>query len=214
MSIEQLFTPEARARQNEAMRLQSIKRGWTDERIEKLKELKARGLSCSAIAVELGEGVTKNSVIGKSRRLGLTDRTWGDERIEKLTELWARGLPCGQIAIEIGVSRNAVIGKANRLGLPERSQNSPKIAKSPKEKMPSRPRSPRSLSPEESYRPKTVVEIAAPEMRPCSVMELKVDRCRFPIGEPGTDPVFFCGGTPKWGFVYCPYHCQIAYRPR
>lgn len=47
--------------------------GWTDKRIEILKELWAQGLSGSAIAAELGE-VTRNSVIGKVHRLGLAKR--------------------------------------------------------------------------------------------------------------------------------------------
>lgn len=47
--------------------------GWTDKRIETLKELWAQGLSGSAIAAELGE-VSRNSVIGKVHRLGLAKR--------------------------------------------------------------------------------------------------------------------------------------------
>lgn len=47
--------------------------GWTDKRIEILKELWAQGLSGSAIAAELG-GVSRNSVIGKVHRLGLAGR--------------------------------------------------------------------------------------------------------------------------------------------
>lgn len=43
---------------------------WTDERIETLKRLQAEGVSCSAIAAELG-GVSRNAVIGKLHRLGI-----------------------------------------------------------------------------------------------------------------------------------------------
>jgi GcrA cell cycle regulator/Zeta toxin len=46
---------------------------WTDERLELLKKLWADGLSADRIAVELG-GVSRNSVIGKIHRLGLTGR--------------------------------------------------------------------------------------------------------------------------------------------
>lgn len=42
--------------------------GWTEARVEKLKELSAEGLSCSQIAEILG-GVTRNAVIGKLLRL-------------------------------------------------------------------------------------------------------------------------------------------------
>src|SRR2546428_5073765 len=47
--------------------------GWTDERVELLKKLWADGLSASQIAAELG-GITRNAVIGKVHRLGLSRR--------------------------------------------------------------------------------------------------------------------------------------------
>lgn len=46
---------------------------WTDERVEQLKKLWAEGLSASQIAGRLG-GVTRNAVIGKVHRLGLSGR--------------------------------------------------------------------------------------------------------------------------------------------
>lgn len=46
---------------------------WTDERVELLKKLWNDGLSASQIAVELG-GITRNAVIGKVHRLGLSGR--------------------------------------------------------------------------------------------------------------------------------------------
>src|ERR1700739_3964082 len=47
--------------------------GWTDERVELLKKLCQDGLSASKIAKQLG-GVTRNAVIGKVHRLGLSGR--------------------------------------------------------------------------------------------------------------------------------------------
>src|SRR3974390_325331 len=47
--------------------------GWTDERVALLKKLGADGLSASQIAAELG-GITRNAVIGKVHRLGLSGR--------------------------------------------------------------------------------------------------------------------------------------------
>jgi GcrA cell cycle regulator len=44
---------------------------WTEERIERLKELWGEGLSASQIAAELGGDVSRNSVLGKAHRLGL-----------------------------------------------------------------------------------------------------------------------------------------------
>ena len=46
---------------------------WTDERVEILKKLWSEGFSASQIAAELG-GITRNAVIGKVHRLGLSGR--------------------------------------------------------------------------------------------------------------------------------------------
>jgi len=46
---------------------------WTEERVETLKKLWTEGLSASQIANRLGE-VTRNAVIGKVHRLGLSGR--------------------------------------------------------------------------------------------------------------------------------------------
>lgn len=46
---------------------------WTDDRVDVLRKLWADGLSASQIAAELG-GVTRNAVIGKVHRLGLSGR--------------------------------------------------------------------------------------------------------------------------------------------
>ena len=46
---------------------------WTEERVELLKKYWAEGLSASQIAAQLG-GVTRNAVIGKVHRLGLSGR--------------------------------------------------------------------------------------------------------------------------------------------
>jgi GcrA cell cycle regulator len=47
---------------------------WTDERVEHLKKMWLEGLSASQIASELANGITRNAVIGKVHRLGLSGR--------------------------------------------------------------------------------------------------------------------------------------------
>lgn len=46
---------------------------WTEDRVEELKKLWAEGHSASQIAARMG-GVTRNAVIGKVHRLGLSGR--------------------------------------------------------------------------------------------------------------------------------------------
>lgn len=59
---------------------------WTDERIAQLKAGWEGGMTASQIAEALGEGVSRNAVIGKAHRLGLESRPspvkGGDEAAE------------------------------------------------------------------------------------------------------------------------------------
>ncbi|MGH6959569.1 MAG: GcrA family cell cycle regulator, partial [Dongiaceae bacterium] len=48
--------------------------GWTEERVEMLQRLWLQGQTASQIAEQLGGGVTRNAVIGKAHRLGLSGR--------------------------------------------------------------------------------------------------------------------------------------------
>src|ERR1043166_1025519 len=50
--------------------MSSVQAGWTSERIEIINTLFDAGLSCSQIAGEIG--TTRNAVIGKMHRLGLS----------------------------------------------------------------------------------------------------------------------------------------------
>lgn len=47
---------------------------WSDARCERLKSLWDKGLSASAIAVEFGDGVTRNAICGKIMRMKLPQR--------------------------------------------------------------------------------------------------------------------------------------------
>ena len=58
---------------------------WTDERVELLKSMWAEGKSASQIAKALG-GVTRNAVIGKVHRLGLSNRTAAPKAAKDETE--------------------------------------------------------------------------------------------------------------------------------
>lgn len=47
---------------------------WTDERVSLLKQLWGEGKTAAEIAKALGDGVTRNAVIGKAHRLKLSSR--------------------------------------------------------------------------------------------------------------------------------------------
>jgi len=47
---------------------------WSDDRVAVLRKLWGEGKTAAEIAKELGEGVTRNAVIGKAHRLKLSSR--------------------------------------------------------------------------------------------------------------------------------------------
>lgn len=56
---------------------------WTEDRTDQLKRLWPEGLSAETIARELGGGLTRNAVLGKVARLGLSQaRSSGRSRRE------------------------------------------------------------------------------------------------------------------------------------
>jgi GcrA cell cycle regulator len=70
---------------------------WTDERVELLKKMWGEGQSASQIAKELG-GVTRNAVIGKVHRLGLSNRTSGAANPETKPKVAPKADPKPKVA--------------------------------------------------------------------------------------------------------------------
>lgn len=56
---------------------------WTDQQVRQLKKLRAEGLSARQIANKLG-GMSRHAVIGKIRRLGLSQGVPSDQRMGRV----------------------------------------------------------------------------------------------------------------------------------
>jgi len=67
---KQTVAAPAGASKVSAHKVSAHKGVWTTERVEQLKACVGAGLSCSQIAAEIG--ITRNAVIGKMNRLGLS----------------------------------------------------------------------------------------------------------------------------------------------
>ena len=65
---------------------------WTHERIEQLKKLWEAGYTAINIATELG-GITRNAVIGKAHRLGLSGRMKSKSKVSSVSIVRKRKMP-------------------------------------------------------------------------------------------------------------------------
>jgi GcrA cell cycle regulator len=158
---------------------------------------------------------------------------WTDERVELLKKLWSDGLSASAIAAELGsVTRNAVIGKVHRLGLSGRA----KAAAPPQPRRPKPTRAPShpmrttafirgntvlapDLAPVVDAEPQPIAEhrpvedVIIPMSERVTIMELREQMCRWPLGDPGREDFRFCGGRIAPGGPYCGHHAAIAYQP-
>ena len=112
---------------------------------------------------------------------------WTDEKIKNLKKLWQKGATTAEIAKKLGLSKNSIIGKVHRLNLETRPSPIKKAAPVKKAK-----------------------ETKATNER-IGIMELKLNTCRWPIGDPTDDDFHFCGKNTATGKPYCAEHCTMAY---
>lgn len=157
---------------------------WTEERVELLKKLWTEGLSASQIAAEFG-GITRNAVIGKVHRLGLSGRakapasTAPRQRKPRNPSTFVRN------------ARPASRGNAALA-----HEALPYV----------------SIEAEPEPEPELLDNIIPIGQR-CSILQLTEATCHWPIGDPSSAEFFFCGGKTATSQPYCAYHCRVAYQP-
>ena len=166
--------------------------GWTVEMIEELKKLWAQGITTGEIGKKLG--VSKNSIVGKVHRLGLSGRP---SPIKKKDD-----------------------GKENETkptSAPKNKTEKTTAKPAPKEKTTVPPvETPQSE--ERAPNPTSQVSQARPAPAPthfkegkASLTDLDNHTCRWPIGDPKDENFHFCGRKVKIGQTYCEEHASLAY---
>jgi len=158
---------------------------WTDEIVERLKQHWIDGKSASQIANLLGNGVTRNAVIGKVHRLGLAGRAKTP-------------------AATVPRPRRLLPPPAQRVG-PRLSAHAPRLT---------RGATALALSPEtlpELEQPEFESVVVPMSLR-VTIVELKESMCRWPLGDPATSEFRYCGSPAQSG-PYCTYHGGLAYQP-
>ncbi len=158
---------------------------WTDERVELLKKLWSEGLSASQIAGELG-GVTRNAVIGKVHRLGLSGRAKAPQpQAQRPKKPLARpSTPVRDAGQPVSIGATAL--KAETTPAPR-----PQAAPQP---------SLTSLSDE-------------PLIHNATVLQINEQTCKWPVGDPSSSDFHFCARRSETGIPYCGYHARLAYQP-
>lgn len=159
---------------------------WTGERTEVLKKLWDQGLSASQIAKQLG-GVSRNSVIGKVRRLKLSSRGRASLSPARSKKFKKPSNPTLQEAMKI-----AQVTSKTPTSSPVQALVPPKKIEETKT---------RSLD--------TVVPIS----RNIILVELKEHNCKWPNGDPLTEDFSFCGNESMEHGPYCRFHAKIAFQP-
>jgi len=197
---------------------------WTDERVETLKKMWGEGQSASQIAKELG-GVTRNAVIGKVHRLGLSNRagsgttppppvkpasakdrsggkpTLHEEDLDPVADAAQDAPePVEAAADEDDDSSDTddvmPISAARRAIIPAGQPLPPQPSLN-------------EISPEALAKVNEVEKTA----RKLTLMELTEKTGKWPVGDPATDNFWFCGLPVQQGKPYCEAHVGVAFQP-
>lgn len=163
--------------------------GWSDERVELLKQLVAKGLSGSQIAARLG-GFEHCVDQGRSAVIGKIMRLREKGVIPPMTQSEAR---CRQREGGLKGSRASHIARA-RIG---------KI----------KPLRARSVAPEVFEPIPTGPELVIPIEERVDLIGLEPHHCRFPIGDPrhAFPDFYFCGRDKVPGTSYCAHHLRVCF---
>ncbi len=146
---------------------------WTDDRVEILKKMWGEGKSASQIAKELG-GVTRNAVIGKVHRLGLSNRATTTKASTKKEPSKIKSTPTTVPVISTTESK---ITTPKATNIPPRKP----IIKA------GQPLPPQPSANEISAEALEKVAKIEKKAKKLSLMELTERTCKWPVGDPATE---------------------------
>ena len=189
---------------------------WTDERVETLKKMWGEGQSASQIAKELG-GVTRNAVIGKVHRLGLSNRAGSAGAAAKAAP--KEKPAAAPAAAAKPAAKPAPKTKAAPASTPpkeelELDENGIPISAARRAIIPAgQPLPPQPSANEIS--PEALAKVSEIEKtaKRLTLMELTEKTCKWPVGDPATDDFWFCGLAVQQGKPYCEAHVGVAFQP-
>ena len=186
---------------------------WSDKRVAVLKKMWLDGNSASEIAKELGD-ITRNAVIGKVHRLGLSNRDTNAPRAGAVVNKVVKGVKKDRPTKVDNEPKKR--GRPQKIREPsdfqETTANEGKSITATggtKRSNVSKPEVVSDLS-EETLKNLLKVEMKSKKI---SLMDLTERTCKWPIGDPATDSFWFCGHEAEPGKPYCKTHISIAFQP-
>ena len=186
---------------------------WSDERVAVLKKMWLEGNSASEIAKELGN-ITRNAVIGKVHRLGLSNRDTNVSKAGVTAEKSINGLKRGRPPkINKEPTKR---GRPKKITQPKDLNDTTLERGKPISKSGTTERSNDSrLEVVSDLSEETLKDLLKVEMKSkkISLMDLTERTCKWPIGDPATDEFWFCGHEAEPGKPYCQTHISIAFQP-
>jgi GcrA cell cycle regulator len=183
--------------------IKNTARVWSLERKAILADLWGKQ-SAAEIAALLGNGITRNAVIGQAHRLTLHREVgdgWSAADDEILRTLWADCRSATYIATQIArrtrsgklLEHKSILNRAYNIGLRKR----PKAQQSaPSNRQRTAPAPP----------PPQVIDQQIPFEQRRAFLELEPHHCRWPVGEPSEPGFFFCGAVKLDDHSYCGAH--------
>lgn len=156
---------------------------WTNEKVELLRRLWLDGKSASQIAAELGDGVTRNAVIGKVHRLGLSGRV----KTSMPPVPRVRRKPVQAPRPPSPRSSGGAFRGNTALAL--------------------------ARDPLIETEPEVHEDVVIPMSIRVTIVELKESMCRWPLGDPTTVEFRYCGIQTQADGPYCLHHGRMAYQP-
>jgi GcrA cell cycle regulator len=156
---------------------------WTDERVELLRKLWQDGLSASQIAGELGHGITRNAVIGKVHRLGMSGRVKPPSAATARPRAPKPVRPPGSMP---AMRPHAMRGNT-ALAMAPLASELPRL--------------------------RAEEDVVVPLCEPVTITDLREHMCRWPLGDPTSAEFRFCGARSLDTGPYCAGHARMAYQP-
>lgn len=154
---------------------------WTDAMVEELRKMWKEGLTTGEIGKRLN--VSKNSIVGKVHRLGLSGRPSPIKKKEESDSAPAKT---------------------------EKKETSSKPVAKPAKEPISAPVKADDIKAETIEKP-TAKDCNHKKGSNTSLTDLDNHTCRWPLGDPKDENFHFCGKKVRIGQTYCEEHSAVAY---